>query len=966
MFGYSDEPPDEDEAADEDDEYAACEATTDDCINSLHTPAHCTAAKLTRQETEFEYDWLLDGTDSEDEGPLVSKTRRRRQRRYGDSDLDQTIGMLELEHASYTSSPGGSTCVSVGENSANINDSASSEHEETIEFIGIGAQTAAEFANFADFSAFDRTDEGLQRDVLYEYAGKGEPNEDNDVKRLQTNSQVQSFINGYDPPQSIECLVETLESELDMTIEACLSEENQDSDLTELDRMASESQESQEVDGGNELKVDVQCAPKESNGKPAVRRQSSSLMSDVLLETLPLPMPNSASDDRIASFTRRVQSKHSASSARTGVYDDDALERKLSRTIYSGYFDDSSNTQRSDHDEDADSIVLDEILSVPWPFHQIDLNHSIFSNEHSESDSDSSQNCLGFDPYISNRLSELDYAFREVMEVATARVGQKEETLNQEVNLVFESLMQVETALMFVAETRKLVGSASQGYAVEDCVHNVISCRMDVVRYAERKEILQNLLAAIDHVSIVKEREADWWLRLQRGEPFESMVNDTRQLLVMIEGEESLVRLSCLEPMRQRIRELPKLLLQTIEGSLTSFLGTIISATEKIDLDWARNQYLGLFRSWSLCHRMILDILPSDVKAETIKTEWLTTYLGAFRFHIKRATACAVIDSFGDENVKSAASDVCAAHDLGAQLDQSEVDSVADSLCQRLLELRFTTSSDGNALSSTFYHLCSRHVEILSLHSTILQWHGGKAGGISDSPGDSVSSVSSTSSSCTEGSTLSRDSEAPAVPGDLQFTFVDVQSILSSNRETVYASCEESIVSFVKGYMEMKETGNLLVSDATTDSLSSIYEISKQFQDFALHFFKNNDDDGRGSGIQPNKCEIEDCLAKLYESHLRSVHIEAMKSTGTLLRHEPWQLSPIELNSGCCTADPALRTYEVRVFVDRSIQGRLVNPSCNNSGCCRSAKVFGSQRIHFTRRHKGDRRTSQNEGIQQL
>ena len=914
MFRYSEE----DEAADEEDEASLCEATIDACINSLHTPAHyAAAAELSRREITFEYDWLLDGSEDEFEGPL-NRTKRRRQRRYGDSDLDQTICMLELEHASYTSSTGGSTCVSAGENSVNDNDSAPSENEETIEFIGLDAQTAAGLANFADFSALDQTDEGLQRDVLYEFVGKSDPREENDTaKHIQSSSQVETFIDDYDPPQSIECLVETLESELDVTIKKCLSDANEDCDLDGSDRMAHESQD--------EFKVDVQCAPQESNVEPA-QVQSSSLMSDVLLEALPLPMPNSTSDDRAASFTRRLQNKHSSSSVQTGLCDDDALERKLSRTIYSGYFDDSSSTRMSDHDKDVDSIVLDEILSVPWPFHQIDLNSSIFSNEHSESDSDS-QNCLGFDSYISSRLSELDFAFREVMAVATARVGRKEETLNREVNLVFDSLMQVETALMFVAETRKLVVGASRGYAVEDCVHNVISSRMDAVRFAERKEILQDLLAAIDHVSVVKEHEAEWWMRLQRGEPFDSMISHTRQLLVMIEGEESLMRLSCLEPMRLRIRELPKLLLQTIEESFSSFLGAIISATERVDFDLAKNQYLGLFRSWSLCHRMVFDILPTGViKAETIKTEWLTTYLRAFRFHIKRATACAVIDSFGDENVKSAASDVGAAHDLGAQLDQSEVDSVVDALCQRLLELRFTTSSDGNALSSTFYHLCSRHVEILSLHSTILQWHGSKDGRIADSSGNSVSSVSSTSSSCTEGSTFSRDSEAPLVPGGLQFAFIDVESILRSNQASLYMSCEESIVNFVKGYMDMKDTGNLLVSDATTDSLSSIYGISKQFQDFSLHFFKHDDDGCTSSGGQSsNSCAIEDCLAKLYGSHLRSVHIEAMKTTGTLLRHEPWQLSPIELNSGSCNADPTLRAYEVRGLVDRSVQGRLLN-----------------------------------------
>jgi hypothetical protein len=66
-------------------------------------------------------------------------------------------------------------------------------------------------------------------------------------------------------------------------------------------------------------------------------------------------------------------------------------------------------------------------------------------------------------------------------------------------------------------------------------------------------------------------------------------------------------------------------------------------------------------------------------------------------------------------------------------------------------------------------------------------------------------------------------------------------------------------------------------------------DLLHQFSDFAVIFLGDEHDEDSGT------CEnIEISLAELCRAHLRSVHVEAMKTTGTLLRHETWQISSLD------------------------------------------------------------------------
>ena len=108
------------------------------------------------------------------------------------------------------------------------------------------------------------------------------------------------------------------------------------------------------------------------------------------METLPMPIPD-MDTDVLASFTYRAQKSHRDALAfqleDSGIgkpdvlVDDSVLESTLADTVHSGYFEGIGGK-----DEQFDSIVLDEVLNVPWPFYEIDLDEPIVENEYNELD----------------------------------------------------------------------------------------------------------------------------------------------------------------------------------------------------------------------------------------------------------------------------------------------------------------------------------------------------------------------------------------------------------------------------------------------------------------------------------------------------------------------------------------------------------------------------------------------------
>ena len=112
-------------------------------------------------------------------------------------------------------------------------------------------------------------------------------------------------------------------------------------------------------------------------------------------------------------------------------------------------------------------------------------------------------------------------------------------------------------------------------------------------------------------------------------------------------------------------------------------------------------------------------------------------------------------------------------------------------------------------------------------------------------------------------------------------------------RRALWKKCEASLINLIELCMLHHGDTGVQFGDSTdfgTENLRLTHVVLQQFTSFSSFFHGDDDEDGK------EKCSaLKSKLSELYQRHLRYVHIEAMKTTGTLLEHEAWQLAPLEL-----------------------------------------------------------------------
>jgi len=566
-------------------------------------------------------------------------------------------------------------------------------------------------------------------------------------------------------------------------------------------------------------------------------------------------------------------------------------------------------------------------------------------------DSDeSSIDHLNFDTYISNRLSELDFANGEIMSCLLSRVSQKEEAINKGVQSVFAAELDITTALIFAKSSREFLHRAKNGYSLDgvhgahsDQQHNVVSGGLDVVQYADNKDRLRYLLETIDLISTIRDQEEQWWedvsAKTITPQRFQKLVDDTRRLKELVRGEEVLNHAVGLRTMRDRMNHLPDALLGRIEDSAAELFARILRSDETSmgSFDEYFLEYEMLLQSWLSCYQLRAENdsdATNQSQSSVIAAEWSACILSILCFEVGREFAYSMIDSYYEERIKAQDNGNHAALDeiksrLGHLKFGPKGETDVESLSQRLLVMRLGGGHHTTALSLTFFHLCSRLVELMNLYCVVLQWHKAimdrvnpvKEYNSSNITGDAdrpdcesikiklshtmVSSISSDKQSSSSTDESAKDdtpqgetSERP-VPETLEFTpnvtssLVDFEAIhksLKLIRRALWKKCEVSLINLIESYMA--QGGDLGVqsgdsTDSTTSNLRLTYDVLLQFTSFTSHFL--NDDKEECSAL-------ENELLKLHQRHCRSVHIEAMKTTGTLLRHESWQLAPLELS----------------------------------------------------------------------
>eukprot|EP00986_Skeletonema_menzelii_P017697 scaffold21207_cov134-Skeletonema_menzelii.AAC.3 len=701
---------------------------------------------------QYEYDWILDGDPPQHHIKETDTAASRRRRLFGDDKLDLMLGMLEIENQEFVSDEDSLDNASVMDNGGE--DCVNGERVEEVEAM-----------NFADFSKL-----GSRKSLESEEEEFGSFT---DAEQKETGADfVRTCQSGlsYEPPESIGSLVNDITNQLDTTIEECLDISADNNSVGTNDNSDSQDDPSASEHLLKQINQSETILHGGQSDGHIVKQYQSALMSAILLESLPVPMATETfgegDDPLIASLTRRIQKQHQATAAamKTGDsieqesdlvsyqidQEDELLEQALSDIIHPGYFEETDNDINDEHY--FDSIVLEEMLTVPWPFHEItDINESLFDEGvFDSSDSDNSDehgfNALNFDTYISNRLAQLHQASTQVIKCLHKRASEREDLINIGIQSVFATEIDIETALLITKSSREFLHRAIHGYPVGDSeehdqFHNAVQGSLDILEYSDSRDRLGLLLVTVDRISSIREEEANWWKEVsdQRitTDKIPSLVEGVRKLKQLTCLEETLTHLDCMKEMNERINKLPSVLLCVVEEVLAGLFDRILSADEtKHDrFEEYFEEYQTLLQSWIACVELRVGEHPNTMEwCSAVSTEWSGCLLDILCFAVKKAVAYSMIDSFSaSENETASDRDLDLIKEIRGKLKQirfrSKDESELESLSQKLLLMkvggivRVGGTFNCTALSLTFFHLSSRLVELLSFYEVTCQWH---------------------------------------------------------------------------------------------------------------------------------------------------------------------------------------------------------------------------------------------------
>ncbi|KAL3785773.1 hypothetical protein HJC23_007329 [Cyclotella cryptica] len=941
--------------------YAVCE-TIDDSMFGLHSlPDEDEALKKFPDNYTTEYDWILDGDDDANEDILTPRARRRKL--FGDAALDNPLGMMELEDPSL---------VTVSCTSAVCNDELD-EGEGVIEF--------ADFSNFdpgviqndnpRDAGVQERNDDWedfVSAEICipnYETAHFDEEIDDIsqecsedryafgslDMEKHCEQNSKNDASEEYHPPEEIQQLVVNLHAQLDLTIDSCLATSIEAPAAME-DTCFNDNCESLGSKSARHLRDDSSFGDGKSANSQKIddlelqkliqrgqNHRPSLLMAPVLMETLPLPIPDMDSDF-MASFAFRVQKHHrnavcldenNTDEYEMSLWDDAILERKLVDTIHSSYFDCAC-----EDDEFFDSIVLDEILNVPWPFHEIDLNEPIFEDETTEQglEENVETNNLNFDSYIFNRLSQLDLAKCEVTKSIMSRVVLKETDIYAGTRRILAAELDVTTALMYANSAREYLQRMLTGYAITDGEtvqtfdhHNPVMGSLDVLKIAETKDRMKYLAETIDRISEICDQEAQFWQEITNKKHHESIPIHADEYHRLIEGarklknltleEEVLNHVASLNSLRERIEGISSLLLDSIEDSLADLIQRMLNANDVCSGEYSK-EYETLLHAWASCCQLKMES-DGNTRFQTtaIAEEWCGRLLKVFCFEISKAYVFSFMDSLESKTASE--------HTLREAMSEQGRIKCSSSRDTEMEKLLNSVLADHLVMPSAFYHLSLRSTELLCLYCLLSEWHsdllvrlrGRNTDGpvhlgmhqhdrddtFSYSQHSRMSSISSDGLSSTVSlapdDAADEDSSDEESQGCVPHTFEfkggarkpthafhehTLKIMNQSIRRPLFTFCESKLAQMIEAYTSRPSV------KLTLEDLRVMDDVFHQFNRFSLRFLGDNEDH------ESDVCKsMRDELTQLYVSHLQSVHIEAMKTTGTLLRHDSWQLSPLNL-----------------------------------------------------------------------
>jgi len=591
-----------------------------------------------------------------------------------------------------------------------------------------------------------------------------------------------------------------------------------------------------------------------------------------------------------------------------------------------------------------------------------------------------------WDEYITQELCRLDAAQNQVSKHLLRRIQPHGAILEEANQSIHEFSTNLDIAQMYLKRSQNAVRQAAMGtYSHsrqafdDDCgwfgADNLLQAWRQQEMYRGLDATLAQIQETLSSEKHLHKRVSEFTFDSAQPHEYSTIIQEAQSLQSNVINNETLSRINALDDLRQRLAR---------KELFRDFYNRLHALAESVAVRCCRRHHVGLWGEYKNLVEAVVQMdqlllkpsagtsskneseasSPTAPVEETANQEdasspsdlsvsWPTKILEAVYYEADRAFATALLDPLVamDKDI-SATSMVDSEFEqeltqLGYELQQGWGDvAKLRTITHNLVIIRFDWENSSRYLLPVYHRLCVKLADVLYAHYLFGEWHERLA----EDQQVRMRQDDETKEEKVEeadGRSLERSGNGET---HAPLSFSDsVRVEWAKSKQGVWDRCEGVLTKCLEEYLHFASHQKLFqrnaggrnvdgqgtgsANDENTEEplwgsdlmeLHSVLTLTEEFVSLKPLFFKDQSgfsSPGFGAGLQNKLCDV-------FRKHLRSVHVEAMKSLGSSLSQENWgmiplkQLSDYEKSSNLTPSDGG--SISLRKVRTKSVCGRLV------------------------------------------
>ena len=528
---------------------------------------------------------------------------------------------------------------------------------------------------------------------------------------------------------------------------------------------------------------------------------------------------------------------------------------------------------------------------------------------------------------ITERLSKLDSLYAKVRQKAYRRIQPHSESLERANRLALDLQRNIQLSQMYLNKSQNAIRQAYYGTEAKGAIHNDMDQgkqqndgeivdglgvlgAVRLLELSDTRDAYDSLNDVVDEISAIYDLENTILMQIQGFDTWQE--NAAQACLDILRNVEALVanlevepanQIRCLDELRKRVPHLiPKTFMSRLHSVLENTAMELCLFEPESSL--SSKAYSRLLEVMIMVHQESGGQCDKGGVA-SFSSAFSTTVQTAFLLQAQKAFGAALLDPVGYENeVTAFAQELFASRHNQQYLDAARIPSWTSNLVTIRFDLELQQQQDDpnsnqrHPLPAVFHKLCYGLAEILHGMHRLITWRPGTE----EEFGNKIHVTKNFALDCVEA----------------------ISNQLNDRRASIWNACIQALENCLDEWL--KHVGKLTlfqrsdqVKDDTfwfldLDSLQRITSFTNRFLSFESDFLH-----GVSKAVINDGSMVHEKLHTLYKKHLRTVHIEAMNTTGGKLYNETWILRPMAVHSESLSSGEELQLnniVKVRMMVE--------------------------------------------------